>query len=188
MLSVVIPTHESERALVRTLVSLVPGSTAGIVSEVILADAGSTDETQAVGDIAGCIFLSLPGPQGARLKSAAETARRDWLMFVTPGAVLDPGWVGEVEHFLAIGEGEAATFSRSRGEPHPSALVEAARLVASSFKRGRPEQGLIVARRLYQSLGGHRADAAAPEADLLRRLGRRAVPLRSSLRLLDSVK
>ncbi|KAB2881843.1 MAG: glycosyl transferase, partial [Pseudorhodoplanes sp.] len=35
MISVIIPTHESERLLVRTLACLVPGATAGLVREVI---------------------------------------------------------------------------------------------------------------------------------------------------------
>ena len=41
MLSVIIATDESERVLVPTLSALVPGATAGIVREVIIADAGS---------------------------------------------------------------------------------------------------------------------------------------------------
>ena len=67
MLSVIVATNESERALVRTLACLVPGATAGLIRDVILADAGSTDDTAEVGDIAGCRFLSRPGPLGARL-------------------------------------------------------------------------------------------------------------------------
>ena len=44
----------------------------------------------------------------------------------------------------------------------------------------KPEQGLIVFKRHYASLGGHLADAAQPESELLRRLGRsRIVRLRS---------
>ena len=41
MISVVIATHELERALVHTLAALVPGALAGVVREVIVADAGS---------------------------------------------------------------------------------------------------------------------------------------------------
>ena len=54
MFSIIIPTHDSERALVPTLAALVPGATAGIVREVIVADGGSRDETEQVADIAGC--------------------------------------------------------------------------------------------------------------------------------------
>ena len=58
MFSIIIATHDSERALVPTLAALVPGATAGIVREVIVADGGSRDETEQVADIAGCRFLS----------------------------------------------------------------------------------------------------------------------------------
>ncbi|MCC7186898.1 MAG: hypothetical protein IT185_11690, partial [Acidobacteria bacterium] len=54
MLTVVIPTENQERALVATLASLVPGATAGVIREVIVADAGSGDDTARVADIAGC--------------------------------------------------------------------------------------------------------------------------------------
>ena len=76
MLSVIVPTNESERILVRTLACLVPGATAGLIRDVILADAGSTDETAEIGDIAGCRFLSLPGPLGPRLDSAVTVGAR----------------------------------------------------------------------------------------------------------------
>ncbi|MEA2873185.1 MAG: hypothetical protein QOH67_3161, partial [Hyphomicrobiales bacterium] len=45
MFSVIVATYDSERALVPTLAALVPGATAGIVREVIVADGGSRDET-----------------------------------------------------------------------------------------------------------------------------------------------
>jgi hypothetical protein len=35
-----------------------------------------------------------------------------------------------------------------------------------------PEQGLLIPEALYAGSGGHRADAADPERDLLRRVGR----------------
>jgi glycosyltransferase involved in cell wall biosynthesis len=53
MLSVVIATHNSERALLPTLAALVSGAAAGIVREVIVADAGSRDATAAIADGAG---------------------------------------------------------------------------------------------------------------------------------------
>ncbi len=72
MISVVIPTHESERLLVPTLAALVPGALAGVVREVIVADAGSRDDTAKVADVAGCRFETVPGPLGARRAKPAE--------------------------------------------------------------------------------------------------------------------
>ena len=58
------------------------------------------------------------------------------------------------------------------------ALIEALTLLRLALGgRPKPQQGLIIARHLYDALGGHR-DHADPEADLLRRLGRRIVVLR----------
>jgi glycosyltransferase involved in cell wall biosynthesis len=183
MLSVIIPTDESERSLVRTLGCLVSGATGGLVREVILADAGSRDETSGVGDVAGCRFMVVKGPLGARLKTAADAARSDWLFFLRPGTVLDNGWVGEAIRFIESAEtSQAAVFRRApRLDAQSSALREIGALVRSGFNYPKPEQGLIVFKRHYVSLGGHSADAAKPESELLHRLGRsRIVRLRSA--------
>ncbi len=66
MLSAIIATHESERALVPTLAALVPGATAGLLGEVIVADAGSRDATAEVADIAGCRFIASDASRWAR--------------------------------------------------------------------------------------------------------------------------
>jgi glycosyltransferase involved in cell wall biosynthesis len=173
MLSVVLHTSESERVLVRTLACLVPGATAGLVAEVILADAGSSDETEAVGDIAGCRFMALPGPLGARLNAAAAAARAPWLMFLRPGVVLDSGWLREVENFLAGADAmQAATF-RPGVRTGRSMIGEALSLAAAAlFSPLHPDRGLLVSKNLYAQLGGHRADAEDPERDLMRRVGR----------------
>ena len=185
MISVIIPTRESERLLVRTLACLVPGATAGLVREVILADAGSTDETAGVGDVAGCRFLALPGPAGSRLAAAAAEARSDWLMFVQPGALLEEGWVGEVRHFIETAESRrVAVFRRvAAAQSQASAVADLfALLAAANGARPRSEQGLVIAKARYRELGGHRAGAAAPERELLPRLPRSAiVRLRSGI-------
>jgi hypothetical protein len=50
-----------------------------------------------------------------------------------------------------------------------------------------PEQGLIISRTFYESLGRHRLQAGDPEADLLRRIGRgRLARLRSGITPFDS--
>ena len=65
MLSVVIATKDSERALVRTLSALVPGASAGMVREVIVVDDQSRDDTREVADIAGCQVMASAAPLGA---------------------------------------------------------------------------------------------------------------------------
>jgi glycosyl transferase family 2 len=188
MLSVIIATDESERALVRTLAVLVAGAAAGLVREVIVADAGSNDGTAEVADIAGCRMLVSSAPLGGRLKAAAAAARAAWLMFLAPGVVLDATWIDEVTRHIDDGEHRDASLSRAAVfRPAPGAgtarpaLVEAMWLLRAALGgRPRPDQGLVIARHLYERLGGHCEDCAEPESDLLRRLGRRRlVMLRS---------
>ena len=128
MLSVVIATHDSERALLPTLAALVSGAAAGIVREVIVADAGSRDATTAIADGAGCCVLVSAQGRGARLKAAAEAARAPWLLFLRPGVVLDATWVDETRRFVEEAElrgcagTHAAVFRASTFRP---ALLEA---------------------------------------------------------------
>src|SRR5271168_4940343 len=115
MLSVIIPTLDSERALVSTLAVLVPGVTAGVVTEVLVADGGSHDDTAAVAEVAGCKFMLDDGPLGRRLNAAAAKARAQWLMFLRPGTIIDPTWTDEAGRFLeeTSPDGGAAVFRRS---------------------------------------------------------------------------
>ena len=174
MLSVIVPTHESERILVRTLACLVPGATAGLIREVILADGGSRDETADIGDVAGCRFLPLPGPLGPRLDFAASSARGEWLLLVPAGAVLDPGWVTDVSQFIdRAPEGMAAAFSAAT-PPHGQESLLRSLLAVLQARRASldPGRGLLLSKAFYRALGGH-ADRSDSEAEFLRRIGKR---------------
>ena len=174
MLSVIIATRDSERALVRTLAALVPGATAGLITEVLVADAGSQDDTAAVADVAGCAFLALDGPLGGRLKRAAAAARAPWLLFLKPGTVLDASWTGEARHFIEQCQPDAHAAMFRRGAQGQPALREAlSLLLAALVARPSPEQGLIISKQFYDRLGGHPEHAVDPEAEFIRRLGRR---------------
>jgi hypothetical protein len=185
MLSVVIATHESERALLPTLAALVAGAAAGLVREVIIADADSHDETAAVADAAGCRVLISREPRGVRLKAAAAAARGPWLLFLQPGSVPDATWLDETRRFIEEAElrGCAATFAavfRPASTAFRPALIEAFALLGAALGAPRASQGLLIAKTLYETLGGHR-DVADPERELVRRLGRRrTVLLRSA--------
>jgi glycosyltransferase involved in cell wall biosynthesis len=183
MISVIVATHDSERALVPTLSALVPGATVGLLGEVVVADAGSKDATAEVAEVAGCRFVVSSEPLGARLKAAAASTRAPWLMFLQAGTVLEPGWVDIVDRFiekadLIEGAARAAVF-RPPGfadllRPGVGELLTILRVALGGGPK--PEQGLLIARALYNDLGGHRPDDAA-DAALLRRLGRRRIAM-----------
>ena len=179
MLSVIIPTHQSERALVETLGPLVAGATAGLVREVILADGGSRDDTAAVADVAGCRLLPSEGPLADRLRAAVVEARAPWLLFIRPGTVLENAWPADAGHFIhrTANRDQAAVFRRGQMR---SPWREAFALLAASLGvRAHPKQGLLIAKRFYDCLGGH-PKCADPEIGLLLRIGRsRTITLNS---------
>lgn len=183
MLSVVIATHESERTLVPTLAALVPGATGGLISEVVVADAGSSDATEEVADIAGCRFMRDGGTLGARLNEAARSTRTPWLMFLRAGCVPEPGWIAATERFMEAaggidGAARAAVFRPGgASDLMRPAMSELLALLRAAFGGGaRPEQGLLIARQFYDALGGH-PDGADADAAMLRQIGRRRVAM-----------
>ena len=182
MLSAIIATRESERALVPTLAALVPGATAGLLSEVIVADAGSSDATREVADIAGCRFMASSEPLGARLKAAAASTRTPWLLFLRAGCAPDIGWVASVDGFMQAtdmaGTTRAAVFRPpGAADLMRPGLAELLALLRVAFGGGaRPEQGLLIARSFYEALDGHPGGADA-DAAILRRIGRRRLAM-----------
>ncbi|HZQ14529.1 MAG TPA: glycosyltransferase [Pseudolabrys sp.] len=180
MLSAIIATHESERALVPTLAALVPAVTTGLLREVIVADAASSDATAEVADIAGCRFISSREPLGVRLKAAAGAARAPWLLFLRAGTVPGPGWTAVAERFIQdsnLADRPRAAVFRSAGAADlmRPGLAEILAMLRVALGGGpRPEQGLLIARRLYDALGGH-AGVDDAETALLRKLGRRRI-------------
>ena len=183
MLSAIIATHESERSLVPTLAALVPGATAGLLGEVIVADGGSRDATAEGADVAGCRFISSSAPLGVRLKAAAASTRTPWLLFLRAGCVPEPGWIAAADNFMQAtemldGATRAAVFRPpAAADLLRPGLSEVIALLRVALGGGaRPEQGLLIARRFYDALGGHPAGDDA-EATLLRRLGRRRIAM-----------
>lgn len=182
MLSAIISTYESERSLVPTLAALVPGAATGLLAEVVIADANSRDATAEVADIAGCRFLASSEPLGARLKAAAATTRSPWLLFLRAGATPQSGWIEATDHFIrtssaADGAPGAAVFRAvDVTEYRRPRLAEIVVLFTAALGMPKPEQGLLIARRFYDAIGGH-GDGANAETDLLRRIGPRRITL-----------
>jgi glycosyltransferase involved in cell wall biosynthesis len=183
MLSAIVSAQNSETSLVRTLAALVPAAAAGLLAEVVIADGGSSDATAEVAEIAGCRFTSSTETLGIRLKAAAATVRSPWLLFLRAGAVPQPGWIDAADHFMQTsglmeGLGQAGIFRLSgAAKTVRPGLAELVSVVRAAIAGGpRPEQGLLIARRLYNTIGGHSAGGDA-EIAILRRLGRRRLAM-----------
>ncbi len=85
-------------------------------------------------------------------------------MFLRAGTVPEPGWIAATERFIEAAERiDGATRAAVFRPPgavdllHPR-LSELAALLRVVFGGGaKPEQGLLIARRFYDAIGGHPA-------------------------------
>jgi glycosyltransferase involved in cell wall biosynthesis len=178
MISVILPTDNAERLLPRCFDSLIAGAVRGVVREVIVSDAGSTDATLLIADAAGAHVIHSRKNRGAQMADAAASAKSDWLLFLHPQTALETGWDVEAESFISQAMMErprAAVFRFALedfgGEARRAEAKANLRTVLFALPYG--DQGLLIPKRLYQKLGGYRALADMEDADLVRRIGRR---------------
>jgi glycosyltransferase involved in cell wall biosynthesis len=187
MISVVIPTLNSEQVLPATLTALVPAALEGVVRDVIVVDGGSTDRTREIADHAGAEVITAPANRGAQLRAGAHAARHPWLLFLNPDTVLEPGWEREADAFVERVErgatrhvAAAFRFALDDEGVAPRALETLVRLRGAIVRLPYGAQGLLVSRRAYDAAGGHRALPMMEDVDIARRLGgRRLKQLRS---------
>ncbi len=145
MISVIIPTCNAERELQALLPLLVPAAVDGLVREVIVADAGSTDATLVICEDAGA-------EAAADLAGAAAMARGELILVLPADLRLRRGWEDSLRRHLE-GRGGAALLAEG-----PASLVE--RLT------GPKRAGVLLSAEAFRKL------APKDFADLRRRLGR----------------
>lgn len=174
-LSVVVPTLNAAATLPATLAAL-----GGVPAEVIVADGGSTDGTVAVAAAAGCRVIAAPRGRGSQLAAGAAAAAAPWLLLLHADTRLGPGWAEAVRAHMAAGPDRAGYF-RLRIDDAARAARRLERAVAwrcrvLALPYG--DQGLLIARRLLEAVGGIRPLPLLEDVDLVRRLGRdRLAPL-----------
>ena len=111
MISVVIPTRDNQQVLGPCLAALAPALVAGLLREVIFADGGSTDDTEAIADATGARFLTAPPGEGPQLAAGIAAAKGPWALALRPGAVLGETWVRQAERHMATAPTLAAWFA-----------------------------------------------------------------------------
>lgn len=171
MLSVVVPTSNSEEGLARTLSSLVSGAAEGVVREVVVVDDASSDGTRIVADAAGCTLVDGSGSWCEKVAVGVATARRaPWFLVLPPNVFLDGDWFREAASFVdrieRMGRGETTVAAfrlaydefgwKARLAERVAALAQG--LIAAPLR----EQGLLaaagpLARAAGAGRGGHAA-------------------------------
>lgn len=182
MLSVVIPTLDSEEGLARTLAALVPAAAEGVVREVVVADGGSRDGTETVAEAAGCTFVRSGAQWSDRVGAGIAAVRRaSWLLLLPPNVVLEGDWFRAVSTFVdrtergGHGATLAATFRLEFDREGWRARAAEATVAVSSQVFGLPiaAQGLVFSRRLWDQ--ARRGAPIADHRDFVGRIGRRSI-------------
>ncbi|WP_293400573.1 cell wall biosynthesis glycosyltransferase [Phenylobacterium sp.] len=108
MISVVVITATSDRDLAALLSALVPAAVDGLVREVLVADAGSSDAAAAICEDAGADVV-------ADLAAALRRAKGDYVLALSASLRLRPGWDESVRRHLEEGGGPALLVAREPG-------------------------------------------------------------------------
>lgn len=164
MLSVVIPTLNAAAVLPRCLERM------SAADEIVVADGGSADGTQALAEAAGARSVAAPRGRGAQLRAGAEVARGDWLLFLHADTLPGPGWGEAVRAHVEAHPSGAACFRFRLDDPAWQARLIERGVAIRRFPYG--DQGLLVPRALYAGVGGYRPLPLMEDVDLVRRIGR----------------
>ena len=172
--SVIIPTLNAAETLTGVVEQL---NAAAIVNDIVIVDAGSSDETVAIAGTAGARVIAAPRGRGIQLAAGANAASGDWLLFLHADCRLAPGWEAALADFTAAPEAHsrAGYFDFALDDAAPAARrlerIVAWRCRVLALPYG--DQGLLIARSLYHAVGGFAPLPLMEDVDLVRRLGRR---------------
>ncbi|MEM9496094.1 MAG: TIGR04283 family arsenosugar biosynthesis glycosyltransferase [Pseudomonadota bacterium] len=171
LISVIIPALNAAPRLSACLNALVEASIAGVVKEVIVMDGGSSDDTLEIADGFGArIETTTPG-RGRQLAEGARLARNQWLLFLHGDTVLEDGWRHEAEAFMQHDGPRAGVFSLcfdATGAP-PRIVVAGAMARTHILRLPYGDQGLLISRETYESVGGYRDLPLMEDVDFMQR-------------------
>lgn len=104
MIAAVIPTLNAERTLGEVLAALVPAAAEGLVREVVIVDAGSTDRTLEIAEDGGATVVAGMGSRRSRIAAGvAAVARGAWILVLDQATVPKEGWRRAAEQALMRG-------------------------------------------------------------------------------------
>lgn len=182
MISVIMPTLNAEDGLAASLESLRPGQESGLVAEILVVDGGSSDSTISIIRSSDARILTSPPGRAPQMHEGALQASGEWLLFLHADVILETGWEIEAGDFLARHGRNceiAAAFGFSlRDCSWKARLLE--QIVAWRcrwFGLAYGDQGLLIPRYFYLSLGGFAMLPLMEDVEMARRIGRARLAL-----------
>ncbi|MGI9481401.1 MAG: TIGR04283 family arsenosugar biosynthesis glycosyltransferase [Hyphomicrobiales bacterium] len=173
MLSVVFPTLNAANSIGGAQNAIGVG---GMVSEIVVADGGSTDETCKIAKHEGAKIVNGAKGRGAQLAAGAKAATGNWLLFLHADTQLEPGWQDEVRAFIEeTGKAQKAAVFRFKlnddgGRARALEAIVSARCAVLGLPYG--DQGLLISKEFYEQLGGFNEIPLMEDVDFVRRIGR----------------
>jgi rSAM/selenodomain-associated transferase 2 len=183
MISIVIPTLNSQDTLNDTFACLVPATMEGLVREVVVVDGGSSDRTCEIADAAGATIVHSQKGRGRQLRAGGDKAKSDWLLFLHADTKLAPTWAKEVADLIASPQREFAAAFRFALDDQRLAARILERIVAlrcHALKLPYGDQGLLIHRTFYRKLGGFPEVDLMEDVALIRKVGWRRTNLLKS--------
>lgn len=174
-LSIIIASLNAADTLSATLASLTEIQSA-ISAETIIADGGSNDTTTAIAERAGATIAASPKGRGKQLAAGAKASRGNWLLFLHADTVLEPFWSSTVTTFMGVRSNQlrAGYFKLGLDDRAPAArrVERLANWRARRFGLPYGDQGLLMSRTMYNSLGGFADMPLMEDVDMVRRIGK----------------
>lgn len=174
MFSVVIPTLNSSQALEALLTQL-----SSAADDIVITDGGSGDESLLMA-VRGKSRIAIGGGgRGGQLARGALWSKaqepQDWLLFLHADSVLPEGWERAVKRHMESNGEKAAYFKFKLDDrgfwPRFVELTVALRCWALALPYG--DQGMLIRKDLYGSIGGYPDWPLFEDVDIARKLGRR---------------
>jgi len=172
LLSVIIPTLNAAQRLPLCLDALVAPAVHGLINEVIIVDGGSTDETVTIADGFGAKILTAPPGRGGQLAAGGAAARGEWLLFLHGDTVLDEAWGQEARCFIEKNIYAAGVFRLAFDAKGlaPKIVAAGAAMRTKILKSPYGDQGLLIAKRTYDQIGGFSDMPLFEDVDMIDRL------------------
>ncbi|PHO02890.1 glycosyl transferase [Rhodobacteraceae bacterium 4F10] len=178
--SVVIPTLNAAAALPACLAALYEGVQAGIIRELIVVDGGSDDDTRTIADEAGATLVSSAPSRGGQLRAGVAASKGDWVLVVHADTCLEEGWSDVAEaHFATSRKAGYFHLSFDQGGMAARFVAGWANLRSRLFGLPYGDQGLLIARDVYDAHGGFEDIPLMEDVAMARALKGQLAPLQA---------
>ena len=170
-ISVIIPTLNAAAHLPACLAHLYEGVSEGLIREVILADGGSTDDTQKIGREWGARIIDCPKGRGNQLCHAIGQARGAWFFIVHADTRIVGDWPNVLRaHLNASKSAGFGTLRFDSADLGATLTASWANFRSRVFGLPYGDQTLLIERQLYKQIGGYAKIPLMEDVEIARKL------------------